>query len=71
MRKRILSDGIADRLREKERVFDDVFKAQNFVRTLNRHAEHGERYRVECAFRRSSGEFLGFVPCQIPNNEEV
>ena len=70
MRKRILSDGIADRLREKERVFDDIFKAQNFVRTLNRHTEHGERYRVECAIRRSSGEFLGFVPCRIPDNEE-
>ena len=70
MVKRMLSDGIADLLREKERVFDDIFKAQNYVRTLNRLAEHGERYRVDCAFRRSSGEFLGFVPGRIPNNEE-
>lgn len=69
MRKRFLSAGIAAKLRERERVFDCIFKAQNFVRQLNRIAENGEHYRVEACFRSESGEFLGFVPCRIPDNE--
>lgn len=70
MRKRFLSAGIASKLRERERVFDCIFKAQNFVRRLNRDAENGEQYRVEACFHTETGEFLGFVPCRIPDNEK-